>query len=401
MTCTDRSSFEWCVADSYSVIFHYSSFMLLFITVLFLTALILTGAPLAGALILGRDLTQHLMLPHMTQAVEQASFSWPAWIGMAMFILVLCVIYLLILMRAGKRVGNIVPVVRKPFPWWGMAGGVLLLTSWFLAWNRFEWFAAWQPFTFTPLWCGYIVVVNALTQMRKGSCLLINRPRYMVSLFLLSAIFWWCFEYLNTYICNWHYVGTETLTPGQIIFHSSLAYATVLPAVLCTMEWLGTFPRITYTSRGLVPVRTAQPATWALVSVVCGSVLLMLVTMQPQYLFPLVWITPLFIMLGLQCLLTGTHSFRGLASGNWQTVILSALAALFCGFFWELWNYRSFAHWEYDIPYVQAFHLFKMPVLGYAGYFPFGLSCLAVAGLLPGGREVIEKHVLSGTTAHT
>ena len=58
------------------------------------------------------------------------------------------------------------------------------------------------------------------------------------------------------------------------------------------------------------------------------------------------------------------------------------MAALVCGFFWELWNYRSLVHWEYSVPFVQRFQLFHMPVLGYAGYLPFGLECLALAGLL-------------------
>ena len=60
---------------------------------------------------------------------------------------------------------------------------------------------------------------------------------------------------------------------------------------------------------------------------------------------------------------------------------MAALAALICGWFWELWNVRSLAHWEYSIPFVDRFHLFDMPILGYAGYLPFGLECLAVADL--------------------
>jgi hypothetical protein len=33
----------------------------------------------------------------------------------------------------------------------------------------------------------------------------------------------------------------------------------------------------------------------------------------------------------------------------------------------------------YHVPFVQRFHIFEMPLLGYAGYLPFGLECLAVA----------------------
>jgi hypothetical protein len=39
-------------------------------------------------------------------------------------------------------------------------------------------------------------------------------------------------------------------------------------------------------------------------------------------------------------------------------------------------------HWEYAIPSVHRFQLFEMPLLGYAGYLPFGLDCLAVTQLL-------------------
>ena len=54
-------------------------------------------------------------------------------------------------------------------------------------------------------------------------------------------------------------------------------------------------------------------------------------------------------------------------------------AALVCGFFWELWNWQSVAKWVYTVPGVQRWHVFEMPLLGYAGYLPFGLECLMIA----------------------
>jgi hypothetical protein len=61
---------------------------------------------------------------------------------------------------------------------------------------------------------------------------------------------------------------------------------------------------------------------------------------------------------------------------------LAAVAALLCGLCWEMWNSRSMVHWEYAIPSVHGFKLFEMPLLGYAGYLPFGLECLAVVTLV-------------------
>lgn len=67
-----------------------------------------------------------------------------------------------------------------------------------------------------------------------------------------------------------------------------------------------------------------------------------------------------------------------LVKGNWSPLVLSALAALVCGGFWEMWNAYSLVHWEYSIPYVHAFPMGAMPILGYAGYLPFGMECLSV-----------------------
>jgi hypothetical protein len=47
-----------------------------------------------------------------------------------------------------------------------------------------------------------------------------------------------------------------------------------------------------------------------------------------------------------------------------------------------MWNYYSYAKWIYTIPYVQRFEIFEMPLLGYAGYLPFGLACAVIAGMI-------------------
>ena len=66
-----------------------------------------------------------------------------------------------------------------------------------------------------------------------------------------------------------------------------------------------------------------------------------------------------------------------------EVMKFSSTAGLICGFFWELWNSQSLAHWVYTVPFVHDFKMFEMPILGYAGYLPFGLECVVVASLLP------------------
>jgi hypothetical protein len=84
--------------------------------------------------------------------------------------------------------------------------------------------------------------------------------------------------------------------------------------------------------------------------------------------------------------------FSSLTKGDWRPIWLPALAGLVCGFFWELWNAHSLAHWEYAVPLVHRFQIFEMPLLGYAGYLPFGLECKIIADLLPQGWRAGPFH---------
>ncbi len=76
------------------------------------------------------------------------------------------------------------------------------------------------------------------------------------------------------------------------------------------------------------------------------------------------------------------HILLDIGRGDWRLSISSAMAALFCGWFWEMWNYYSLAKWEYAVPFVHRYQIFEMPVLGYAGYLPFGLECAVIGGML-------------------
>jgi len=125
---------------------------------------------------------------------------------------------------------------------------------------------------------------------------------------------------------------------------------------------------------------TREPSPWLLL--VGSAAGLTGIGVYPNLLFSLVWLSPGLIMLSLQVLRGERHVLTDIVDGDWSTALSSALAALFCGWFWEMWNYCSLAQWQYSIPYVNRFHIFEMPVLGYAGYLPFGLECAVIGGLL-------------------
>jgi hypothetical protein len=115
---------------------------------------------------------------------------------------------------------------------------------------------------------------------------------------------------------------------------------------------------------------------------VISSVALAGIDIWPSYLFPLVWVAPFVIIVSLQGILRERHILWDLDDGKWHAAVSASLAALVCGWFWEMWNYYSLAKWVYRVPLVDRFHIFEMPVLGYSGYLPFGLECIVIGEIL-------------------
>jgi hypothetical protein len=207
-------------------------------------------------------------------------------------------------------------------------------------------------------------------------------------LFPLSSIFWWYFEYLNRFVQNWYYVGVEDFSPLKYVVYASICFSTVLPAVLSTYALLRTFPLLVGAFTGWHPVRLCCQRGSGVFLVASAVVFLSLTAVYPNYLFPLIWTSPLLVITGIQIIFKQPHIFTGVRQGNWQRVVLSSLAALICGFFWEMWNWKSLAHWEYSVPFVHRFQVFEMPLIGYAGYLPFGLECIAAASLVNGNLKL-------------
>jgi len=345
---------------------------------LMLTTLLI-GLPILGATSTGHPMSLYLEFPPHTRYVQHAPFSWPAFALVGTGALLAGAVFIfLYLPRRSETYPSTAP---QQLPWWGWVSGLSILCFWTLAWKRFGWFEPLQSFTFTPLWISYVVFVNALTYRRTGICLLTQKTRYLLFLFPASALFWWYFEYLNRFAQNWYYVGQELFTPVSYAVHATAAFSTVLPAVMSTVELLQSYPALSQTrfQRPLVlgNRRTQAGATLTLAS--CG---LIGIAASPDTWYPLLWVSPLMILVSLQVLLGQENVLQKLEQGEWHVITLPALAALICGFFWEMWNHYSYPKWAYCIPYVQRFQIFEMPLLGYLGYLPFGLQCRVVADLV-------------------
>ena len=351
---------------------------------------LLFGLPLLGVVLNAESLAPYLEFPPLTRYVDHAPFSWYIFTFTTVVALLL-LIGLAWLIRLDFRATRTTPTnaPTHPWPWWGWLGIVTLGISWLMAWTRFSWFSDLQPYTFTPLWLSYIVVINAWTYRLSGRCLLLHRPRFLVALFPLSALFWWYFEYLNRFVQNWYYVGIEEFGAVRYVLHATLAFSTVLPAVISTTNLLANVLRpsstpVTLTfSKRKIQILSAIALSFSALG-------LMGLGIWPDYLFPFLWFTPLLLLLAFQGLYGEPTLLRQLRSRGWQAIYLPALAALQCGFFWELWNYYSEAKWIYSIPFVHRYQIFEMPLLGYTGYLPFGIECAVIALLLNNVHKAYE-----------
>ena len=348
---------------------------------------LLIGLPLLGSAFANVDILSYLEFPPLTRYVVHAPFNPLAFIiiGTVNLLMVMGVLSLFKLGFPRREPAPPIHRRRGRFPVWGVFGVVVMMTGWVLAWTRFHWFTPLQAHTFCIPWVGYILVVNALCIVRSGRSLLTDTPVRFLLLWPASALFWWFFEYLNRFVQNWYYVGVETFSPVGYAFHASLAFATVLPAVLSTHRLVLTYRIFDTGLRSSVPVSFLDDRRTAGAILFIAGGALTLIGKYPDYLYPLVWSAPLLVVTSLHTLFRKPTLFAGLKSGNWQALIAAAVAAFICGFFWELWNYKSLARWEYAVPFVDRFHIFAMPVLGYGGYLPFGWECLMMGHLILGG----------------
>lgn len=229
-----------------------------------------------------------------------------------------------------------------------------------------------EPFStylfFLLLWVGYILVIDALVRSRTGTSRLAS-PRDFLLLFLYSALFWWFYELLNISIHNWRYEGVGQ--PVWLMF--TLAFSTVLPAVFETSDLLSTYSFFTK-FKFRVKITSRKISILILLGLFC----LILPFVLPLYTYPLVWVSMFLLLDPINHLNKKKSIITEFQKGKPKLFFTLMLGTLICGFLWEFWNYWAPAKWYYDVPFVGMWKIFEMPLLGFLGYLPFGLSLFAL-----------------------
>lgn len=234
-----------------------------------------------------------------------------------------------------------------------------------------------SDFYFPFVWVGYILFLDGAVLAQRGRSLLGDSRRMFVLLFPVSCAFWWLFELFNQAVHNWVYEGAAAWTGLWYVGIASMDFSTVLPAVWITALavdcLLKSSPRSAQSS---VP----RPLLLGVFS--AGLLCIALPVLFPDFAFGLIWGCMFLLLDPVNCLLGRPSIVQQLWNRDWGVVMRFAPAGLICGFFWESWNFWSMPKWTYSVPHVGFFHIFEMPVLGYAGYLPFGLELFAMANFV-------------------
>lgn len=275
------------------------------------------------------------------------------------------------------------------YPIWFWIGAVLTLFFWWLMWERETPFGGLVYYAFSPMWWGFILLLDGIVYRRSGGySLLASRTRTFIISAVVSIGGWCFFEYYNYFaLDNWYYPNRDlpALSHGTVVSLFLIAYTTVWPAIFEWYTLLNTFPKLVARyANGPRLALSGNTLLWGGFALIVGMVFF------PYPLFWAQWVGSMAVFSGILIRMGIPSPFTGLAEGNWSPIALIALSSFLNGLFWEVWNWGS-AHyiaglpstnpnyWIYDIPYVNVIHIHaEMPLLGFAGYLPFGIMVWVV-----------------------
>lgn len=323
-------------------------------------------------------------------APEKAGFSLPVFIAVSIMFFVIALVYLVPSLFGFKntplipaKVGN-----HTPFPVWFWAGLVMWGLTLFILWGKFKeprFVILWADL---PLFWGFALIIDGWVYVRtKGNSIIGRSPQEFLAIGAASISGWLIFEYLNFFVDdNWIYPAGALIPDNEFTIYAVIGSAGLMPL---SFEWYTLFLTFDkFKNRFSNGRKITMPKWLGNVLLVLCFILLYFIAFYPDILFTLLWVVPLIILSVVLEKLEIWTPFNLIKQGNWSSVMLFALSYLVQGFLLEFWNYFSADHqngkiitqtpayWSYSVPFVNVYHIFEMPAVGFMGYLPFGIYCI-------------------------
>lgn len=249
----------------------------------------------------------------------------------------------------------------------GIIGFGFLILAEIMMFRRVEPFFSWF---YCFAWWAYILVCDSLVYKMRGNSLLMSRTKEFFLLMPWSVAVWLFFELVNLSLKNWYYINIPRNTLQRWIGYM-IAYSTVLPGLFETTELLGNIGLY----RGYSVAAIPESRNWYIPFWIVGGVFLILPITVPQYGFPLIWGSFIFLLEPINHRFGGKSLMRDWEQGNPRKFLLLLTAGLACGFLWEFWNFWARSKWVYTVPLFEEIKGFEMPPLGFLGFPPFAVGC--------------------------
>jgi len=266
------------------------------------------------------------------------------------------------------------------FPY-GWAGIVIIASAEWVLFQRNSFISIYC----TPvMWTGYILLADNIVYRRLGDSILIRNRWRVLLIALVSVLSWLIFEGYNVLLRNWHYIN---LPDNRFLRYSGYfwSFATITPGILVTADILRAYD--VFGTARIRPLKLSKKSLWIIIILSAGGSLYPLL-FPNNYLFPLVWVSFIFLIDPIVYLMDGKSLIQELMNGNPQTPYRLLLAGFICGILWEFWNYWAGTKWVYTVPYFPEYKLFEMPIAGFLGFPPFAIECYVLYQLF---KELLKK----------
>jgi hypothetical protein len=252
----------------------------------------------------------------------------------------------------------------------GIIGLGILILAEIMMFREVEPFVSWF---YCFAWWSYILIADSLVYRMKGNSLLMNRTKEFFLLLPWSVAVWLFFELVNLALKNWYYINIPTNTAMRWIGYM-VAYSTVLPGIFETTELLESLGLY----RGISVPAIPESQDWYIPFWAVGTSFLVLPITLPQYCFPLIWGSLIFLLEPINHRFGGKSLMRDLERGDLRKFLLLLTGGLACGLLWELWNFWARSKWVYTVPFFEELKGFEMPFLGFLGFPPFAVECYVI-----------------------
>jgi hypothetical protein len=344
--------------------------------------------PYAGALIkYGWHFPSKRFIYPATEPLAKAGFNTTIFIILGIMFVGLITFYLFPRLFGFKKVApKPSTVVRNAkLPFWFYLGLVTWVICLIILWGENPHLAPLFKFCDMGLWWGLTFILDGIVYYRRGgTSLFSNSAQELIAISLASVSGWMIFEYINFYVNrNWYYPIAHSMPVAEFFCYSMLASTAVFPISFEFYSLFNTFPKFQVKYSAGWKIKVPKSVCWIII-ILC-MISLFFISFYPDDLFFAVWLAPLLMFINLLYVLDIWSPFNLLEKGDWSPLLLLALSWVVSGLCVECWNYFSGTHvdgilqtkntlyWRYSVPYVNDYHLFEMPILGYMGYLPYGV----------------------------